>query len=64
MSIVIETYMDFGSGFGIKEGLNSTPQHPKPRTSIDDEHTVQRLYEEKILNKVISEYRVWTDTIE
>jgi hypothetical protein len=46
--------MDFGGGFGIKEGLNSVPQHPESRTSIDDEHTVQRLYEKKRSIKVIS----------
>jgi len=39
--------VDFRRGLGIKEGLNSVPQNPKSRTSIDDEHTVQGLYEKK-----------------
>lgn len=39
--------MDFWSGLGVKETLDSVPQQPESRTSIDDEHTVQGLCEKK-----------------
>lgn len=62
LSIEKKAYVDFGSGLGIKEGFNSVPQQPESRTSIDDEHTVQRLSENKSWIEVTSEVEFYLNS--
>jgi hypothetical protein len=39
-----ERYMDFGSGFRVKEGLDTVPQQPESLPSINYEHAVKCLF--------------------
>lgn len=49
----VKSYSDFGCCFRVKKTLNATPEHPKARARIYDEHAMQCLLPPNIINPLI-----------